>query len=216
MRFAVTIPYRPNGQPERERNYRQVSAHFERRWPVIPADSGHEPFNRSASRNTAVAAARSYDAIVICDADFLPPLEACEAALEAASRDGRLHQPFTEALYLTEPETASYLASGILPARSGDDLTGGCYVISPESWLEVGGMDERFKGWGGEDDAFRIAAETLLGPRIHHQGVMPHLYHPPVPAFGTPEHTANLALLRRYVRATNNPDAIRAIINERR
>lgn len=215
MRFAVAIPYRPNGQLERQRNFNTVCDHFHPRWPVLQADSAHPEFNRSASRNAAVEAARSYDAVVICDADFVPPLDAVEAALEGASRDGRLHQPFTEALYLTEPETASWLSAGQLPNRSGADLTGGCFVISPESWLEAGGMDERFEGWGGEDDAFRIAAETLLGPRVHHEGVMPHLWHPSAAAFGTQAHRGNLALLRRYVQAANNPEAMRALIDER-
>lgn len=216
MRFAVAIPYRPNGQPERQRNFEYVYDWFaSHSYPVLDIDTPHERFNRSAARNAAVRALRSWDAIAICDADFVPPLDALEAALEGASRDGKLHQPFTEALYLTEPETASWLSAGCLPNRSGGDLTGGCFVISPESWLEVGGMDERFEGWGGEDDAFRIAAETLLGPRVHHQGVMPHLWHPSAAAFGTEAHRGNLALLRRYVAAANNPEAIRAIINER-
>lgn len=216
MRFAVAIPYRPNGQSERQRNFEYVYDYFaSRSYPVLDTDSGHERFNRSASRNAAVRALRGWDAVAICDADFVPPLDALEAALEAASRDGGLHQPFDNALYLTADETDRYLAGGELPARWGGDLTGGCFVISPEAWFEAGGMDERFEGWGGEDDAFRIAAETLLGPRRHHEGTMPHLWHPSSAAFGSAAHRGNLALLRRYTQAANDREAMRALINER-
>lgn len=216
MRVSVVIPWRENGQYERERNVRLTVAHYAPvKWSVVLADSHHNPFNRAASRNIGVEVNMDADVVVVCDADFLPPLDAVLAACEGALADARLHQPFTEALYLTEAETASYLAGEGLPDRSGADLTGGCFVMTPEAWFEAGGMDPRFEGWGGEDDAFRIAAETLLGPRVHHEGVMPHLYHPSAAAFGTAAHRGNLQLLRRYVAAANNPDAIRQIINER-
>lgn len=216
MDVAVVIPWRPNGQPERERNFLLTEGHFfPMDWPVWAADSGHKEFNRAAARNAGVLACGDADVLVVCDADFLPPLDAVLAACKGALEDGRLHQPFTEALYLTEAETASYLAHEGLPARSGADLTGGCFVMTPEAWFAAGGMDERFEGWGGEDDAFRIAAETLLGPRVHHEGVMPHLWHPSAAAFGTEAHRGNLELLQRYVAASGNPYMIRQIINER-
>lgn len=215
MKVSVVIPWRPNGQHERERNFRLTEGHFfPMDWPVVPADSGAPNFNRAESRNAGVDYCMDADVVVVCDADFLPPLDAVLAACEGALADGKLHQPFTEALYLTEAETASYLAHEGLPERSGADLTGGCFVMTPEAWFEAGGMDPRFEGWGGEDDAFRIAAETLLGPRVHHEGVMPHLYHPFAGKFGSAEHKANLALLRRYVDASGNPNLIRRIIKE--
>lgn len=214
MKVSVVIPWRPNGQSERERNLELTREWFSDLYPVVFADSGDPEFSRAESRNAGVRACMLSDVVVVCDADFLPPLDAVKAACEGAQSDGRLHQPFTEALYLTEAETASYLAGEGLPERSGEDLTGGCFVMTPEAWFAAGGMDPRFRGWGGEDDAFRIAAETLLGARVHHQGVMPHLYHPFAGKFGSDEHKANLALLRRYVRASGNPKRIRQIINE--
>lgn len=220
MKVSVAIPWRSSGEHERERNVQLTSEHLSKLGPTVLADSSPDkPFNRAEARNTGVAIcldvpAFRADVVVVCDADFLPPLDAVLEACEGAREDGRLHQPFTEALYLTEDETASYLASGTPPGRSGGDLTGGCFVMTPEAWFEAGGMDPRFLGWGGEDDAFRIAAETLLGPRVHHRGVMPHLHHPSAAAFGSNAHRGNLALLRRYTQAANNPEAMRALINE--
>ncbi len=214
MKVRVVIPWRPNGHSERERNILLTSQHLSPVGSIRWADSEHQPFNRAESRNSGVRACMDADVVVVCDADFLPPLDAVLAACKGALKDGLLHQPFTEALYLSEAETASYLDDRSLPVRSGSDLTGGCFVMTPEAWFEAGGMDPRFLGWGGEDDAFRIAAETLLGPRVHHEGVMPHLYHPSSAAFGTEAHSANLNLLRRYVAAAGNPDAIRQITQE--
>lgn len=220
MKVSVVIPWRSSGQPERERNVRLTGEHLSQLGPTVLADSSPEkPFSRAGARNTGVSLcldvpAFRCDVVVVCDADFLPPLDAVLEACESAVADGKLHQPFTEALYLTEAETASYLASGTLPGRSGADLTGGAFVMTPEAWFVAGGMDERFEGWGGEDDAFRVAAETLLGPRVHHQGVMPHLYHPSAAAFGSSAHRGNLALLRRYLQAANNPALMRSLISE--
>lgn len=213
MKASVVIPWRSNGQPERERNF-QITREWFEPFSVVSADSEHERFNRADSRNAGVRACMDSDVVVVCDADFLPPMEAVLAACEGALADGKLHQPFDEALYLTEAETASYLADGSLPGRSGADLTGGCFVMTPEAWFAAGGMDPRFEGWGGEDDAFRIAAETLLGPRVHHPGVMPHLWHPFAGRFGSDEHGANLALLKRYVQASGNPVKMFCLINE--
>ncbi|MFI1485766.1 glycosyltransferase family 2 protein [Streptomyces sp. NPDC020747] len=222
MTVAVVIPWRP-GTPERNAHHEHVRAHLQQLLPDaihLDVDSGHTPFSRAGSRNEGVrqAQAAGADVVVICDADTLPEAEPLHAAIEAAD-DGRLHLPYTWYQGLSRPGTLAYLA-GVPAADCATDLahewaTGGVLVIRPASWWAAGGMDERFVAYGFEDAAYRIAADALLGPTVAHQGAITHLWHPSEVGHGSPQHIANGQLCQRYVDATDNPDAIRALIAER-
>ena len=49
------------------------------------------------------------------------------------------------------------------PPEGYREWTGSLYVARLDSYWRVGGFDERFTSWGGEDTCFRIAANTLVG-----------------------------------------------------
>ena len=57
---------------------------------------------------------------------------------------------------------------------------GGSVAIAGESYMRIGGMDESFVGWGGEDNEFWERVQTL---RLWPYGYMPliHLWHAPQP-----------------------------------
>lgn len=223
MRVAAVIPWRP-GDPHRERAYQEVSRRLAQMLPdavVFTADSGHDRFNRAASRNLGVTLARSAgaDVVVLCDADTIPQPSPLTAAITGAAQDGRLHTPYTRFWGLTEQGTRDYLA-GVDPLQCGCDLdyaysVGGVFVITPIAWERAGGMDERFTAWGAEDMAFRLAADTLLGPTRRHTGMIVHLWHPPAARTGTPANDAVWELAARYRAAEGDPDAMRALIAER-
>jgi hypothetical protein len=222
VRVAAVIPWRP-GTAERNAHHEYVRAHLQELLPDaihLDVDSGHTPFSRAGSRNEGVrqAQATGADVVVICDADTLPEAEPLHAAIEAAT-DGVLHLPYTWYRGLSRDGTAQYLA-GTPAADCPVDLehewaTGGVLVIQPASWWAAGGMDERFVAYGFEDAAYRIAADALLGPTVAHQGTITHLWHPSEAGHGSPQHVANGQLCQRYVDATGNPDAIRALLAER-
>ncbi|QCK82219.1 hypothetical protein E5Z46_08125 [Geobacillus kaustophilus NBRC 102445] len=46
--------------------------------------------------------------------------------------------------------------------------------------MAVGGFDERFSAWGGEDDAFSSAVNTLCGHYKRLEHTIYHLWHPVV------------------------------------
>jgi hypothetical protein len=219
---AVVIPWRP-GTPERNAHHEHVRAHLHEMLPDaihLDVDSGHTPFSRAGSRNEGVRFTQivGADVVVICDADTLPEAEPLHAAIETAT-DGRLHLPYTWYRGLSRDGTAQYLA-GTPAADCPVDLahewaTGGVLVIQPASWWAAGGMDERFVAYGFEDAAYRIAADALLGPTVAHQGTITHLWHPSEVGHGSPHHIANGQLCQRYVDATGDPDALRALIAER-
>jgi hypothetical protein len=218
---AAVIPWRP-GTPERNAHHETVRTHLTALLPDalhLDVDSAHEPFSRAGSRNEGVrqAQAAGADIVVICDADTLPQAEPLHAAIADAT-DGVLHLPYTWYRGLSQAGTAAYLAG-----QPADDCpsdwahewaTGGVLVIQPSAWWAAGGMDEAFTGWGFEDTAFRTAADALLGPAAKHPGTITHLWHPLESGLGSPQHIAGGQRMQRYVDATGNPDAIRALINE--
>lgn len=222
MTVAVVIPWRP-GTPERKAHHEYVRGHLRQLLPDaihLDVDSGHTPFSRAGSRNEGVrqAQAAGADFVVLCDADTLPEPEPLHAAIEAAT-DGVLHLPYTWYRGLSQHGTIDYLA-GTPAADCPVDLehqwaTGGVLVIQPASWWAMGGMDERMIGWGFEDAAARICADALLGPTVKHAGTIAHLWHPQESGLGSPQHVANGQLCQRYVDATGDAEAIRALLAER-
>jgi hypothetical protein len=223
VRVAAVIPWR-GGQPDRERHHQTVRAHLRDLLPDawhIDADSGHQPFSRAGSRNHGVRLAQDVGAevVVLCDADTLPEREPLLAAIDGA-HDGLLHLPYTRYRSLTRRGLAQY--------RRGDPLmdcdvdhdhegaTGGVIVIRVDAWWRAGGMDERFQGWGHEDAAFRLAADTLLGPTVRHPGAIHHLWHAREWNLGSPEFRANAAHMERYTEAGGDQDAMLALVESAR
>lgn len=222
MTVAAVIPWRP-GSPERNAHHATVRAHLATLLPDavhLNVDSGHTPFSRAGSRNEGVrqAQAAGADVVVICDADTLAEPEPLHAAIDGAA-DGVMHLPYTWYRGLSPAGTRAHLA-GVEPGHCHAELehewaTGGIIVIRPDAWWAMGGMDERFTGWGFEDAAARVCADALLGPTVRHPGTITHLWHPPETNLGSPQHIANGKHCQRYVDATGDPDALRALIAER-
>jgi predicted glycosyltransferase involved in capsule biosynthesis len=80
-------------------------------------------------------------------------------------------------------------------------FAGGLFLIQRELLLRLGGFDERFRGWGGEDNAMtrklkraRIQAWQSVGPPAL------HLWHPYSfeTTYGSPHYADNRRLLDEY------------------
>ncbi|WP_052488798.1 glycosyltransferase family 2 protein [Streptomyces sp. 150FB] len=147
-------------------------------------------FNKAWAVNVGVVtAAATDDARLLCvlDADIL--VDRFFVARNAERlRDGGhgTHLPFRWSLSLDEPSTL--LAIGLRDGGSADvpdDLLrgmllreppGGC-VWSTMEVYRVGGFDERYEGWGGEDDDLvaRLTAATSLR---RYDDALLHLNHP--------------------------------------
>jgi hypothetical protein len=55
---------------------------------------------------------------------------------------------------------------------------GAMLMITKENYFRVGGFDERFNGWGYEDNAFFLLANTILGEFVETDNIAYHLWHP--------------------------------------
>lgn len=141
-----------------------------------------DPYNRAATFNTGALAARGR-ILVLHDNDMLVPERyAAELAAHAASGWEAIDlKRFI--FYLTEEETKRVLGDRRLTLRERSEsviqnLHGGSVAITRDGYAAIGGLDEDFVGWGGEDNDFWERAETLRATRFGYLPIV-HLWHAP-------------------------------------
>ena len=155
---TVCIPWRP--QPSRIAAYERVREFWSHHgFPVIEGDSGHTTFNVADSRNEAVSRAPS-EHVIVADADCIPHIENVWRALET-THDAIIY-PYTEFRHIPAETVTALDLMLIEPDRVYRNSVGGVFVTHTEHYWALGGQDELFdQGWGYEDNAFAIVAETL-------------------------------------------------------
>lgn len=217
MKVAIVVPWRPN--PSRQAAWELVRDWWTTHLPdaeIITADTPHQPFVVAAARNEGVRLAErsGADVVVVADADTIPDPTGLSEAIDAAA-DGKIHQPYSRFGYLRRAATERAIESRQWPTPKTNlgRVSGGVWVCTPEAWRAVGGMDERFRAWGGEDDAFLAAAQTLRG-FVCHTGVGMSLWHTYGHRYLGRQHRLNVALLRRYHRARGDIAAMRKLVSE--
>ena len=179
---AVVVPWRDSGCEFRREAWEHVNQIWrEAGYFVVSADSGHEPFNRSASRNLG-ADMTDAEVLIFCDADAVLPMESVAWAVEAARTAPGLVKPFSRAGFLTAEASRMYLDGGPLVEEflspAVDEFSGLAWVVRRELLDKMGGFDEGFVGYGGEDDAFLHLCDTLLGETWWAAGTACSLWHP--------------------------------------
>lgn len=192
---------------------------------VVGTDTGSKPFSKSAAVNDAFSRSSGW-MLVIADADSWVERDALEEGLEFAARRERLVMPWVVSHRLTKADSAEVMVAdprGPLPVTR--EMTERCKGDGPSpasaamvvclqrtAFQRVGGMDERFRGWGSEDVSFGLACWTLLGKNAFTLGNAYALHHPrPANANGVrvwagDEGERNLALWKRYRRAQGRPE----------
>lgn len=160
---AVCVGFRPRNDHETE-VWNWCRARWEALfpdWPVVVADSGHTPFNRSASRNRA-AEQTDADVLVFCNADTVP-LRAEEIRQSAEIASGGAWVLPREYFETSRGYTDVMLREN--PSRDmADPLSGyerrlmespaGPQIVPCEWFKDVGGWDEGYTTWGWERCGF--------------------------------------------------------------
>lgn len=115
-------------------------------------------FNRSWGYNCAAKLVRC-NKLILADNDVIIDIENLKIGLNLLSNFDII-KPFKKLYDLTDEETTHYFNDGVLPSSFGKpraNLTAGTLLmITRAAFLKVGGYDERFEGWGGEDDEMTI------------------------------------------------------------
>lgn len=232
MRLSVIIPYAASNEKYRAHSYELVCA----QWQAMGADveiltePGIQPFNLSTARNLGARRAR-HEVLAFVDADtvFTDP-----RWIHAAYDFVRRHEfawAFPHGVYWTaEPHfTDAWYAAGPAPIgapgtfshRLVDNLSGILFVTQT-AFGRVRGYDERFRGWGYEDNAFAASLETLVGPPARFPGELIHLWHPREKNangwqsdFAHPHITHNQSVWALYERAQGHPMRMRSVIEAR-
>lgn len=205
LRVVVLVPWRSDGG-WRDRLWEFCRSVWtaEHSWPVFEGVSPDGPFNRSAAVNDAATQAGDWDVAVILDTDVLVDPDAVREAVERADETGRLVITHSRRIDVNRVGTQQILTRGRVLVRPGwrqnvwAESESSCVAVSRRLWDRVGGFDERFRGWGYEDSAFRIACELVAGEAIKLPGDVLHLWHERASTPDSPLRAKNAQLLARY------------------
>lgn len=176
------------------------------------------PYCRAWAFNVGARQARS-PLLVLHDNDMLVP-ETYAAELVRKHRRGHEIINLKRLIfYLSEDRTQEFLSENASCASlrphsiTQNAEAGGSVAVDRETYLALGGMDEAFIGWGGEDNEFW---ERALTRRVWAFGYLPmiHLWHPPQPGKravdGRGATTAELSARRASIPIHDRIDELRS------
>lgn len=233
---SVLIPFRGDGA-EREAAWNYLS----NVWSIISANTGleicvasdgrepGEPFNLSAAQNRAFEASHGRYLIML-GADCMPDLNSIQ---HARSRMGHINTGmvfvfgdlvpwaplFHQTEYYSAETTRKIIDQGAV--HIGDDSIDpelsvpfccGPVGLTRQAYIDAGGMDERFAGWGYEDTAFRQTLGNLFGLTEPLPYTLRCLWHPVEHRIIDPN--PNRALMDEY-EVPMDADAMRAFLRQR-
>jgi len=174
-------------------------------------------FNRSWGFNIAVKMTTS-DVLFFADSDLFMASEYLFQAIglirsnefDTVSPFASVHDLDKETTDSINVEDFDYNTQGEL--RTGSVFCSGVVGFSREGLNKINGWDERFEGWGGEDDIQTIKTKQLL-KYTSLNGRIFHLYHARSINDGSDQHrnyASNFQLFKYY---TNHPSRILVDMN---
>jgi hypothetical protein len=151
----------------------------------LPDPAGSTSWQKCRAFNQGVKMARS-DIVVCHDGDIIVPERYGHEILNLLKTSGYdVAFPQRFLFHISQSETENLMNTGTLqrnhtPTRVQQNWKGGTLAIRREAYFQIGGFDERFTGWSGEDIEFYDRCLVLNGYRF---GYIPfiHLCHPEQP-----------------------------------
>lgn len=215
---SVIIPISLNDQ-SREHAFQWVKKFYETMFPEVELCIGicnEKPFSKAKAINKAVEKSKG-DILVIADADiFYDP-----SLLEQSIKHLETHAwviPFRKVLNISQKSTQDLLKiepQWPLPIHIETKsrpyaAMGGVNIVPRKHFETVFGFDERFVGWGGEDDAFAASLNQLCGYVKRMDATLYHLWHQ---RNNMGNYAANRELLKAY---RSGKESIKKEIEKRR
>jgi N-terminal domain of galactosyltransferase len=145
---------------------------------VTPAEDA--PFNRAWAFNVGAKVAEG-KVVILHDGDMLVPREYAQCVIDRVEAGNEVVDAKRFIFYLSEGDTNAVCRSrrldDVVPMKIVQNLlAGGSVATTAGAYARLGGMDEGFVGWGGEDSEFWERCALL--PRWDF-GYLPivHLWH---------------------------------------
>jgi hypothetical protein len=168
-------------------------------------------FNKSWAFNCGAMIAPD-DLILFHDCDLLTPKHYVKESIKVlGTKDIAL--PWAKILYLDEESSKKYPDCHLKATSTltTNQAVGGSLLVKKNFYLRIGGMDERFFGWGGEDNAF-YAKATKLG-RVNRTSpvtgiTLLHHYHKPAQKVHQNNYINN-SILREYYQRSDKDIMLR-------
>ncbi len=173
------------------------------RYVHTPLPQSDVPYCRSWTLNVGARLARGA-LLVFHDNDMLVP-ECYAAELWRRFKEGyEVINAKRFVFYLEEVETKRFFETAVLPPDASSEAVvqnleaGGSVAMAKDAFFAIGGYDESFVGWGGEDNEFWERAHTR---KLWSFGYLPivHLWHTAQPRKTDPDNPT----LRHYARLSS-------------
>lgn len=193
---------------------------IEYRWPVATGVPPGDLWVKADAVDDALART-SAEIVIVHDADVVVAPIALHAAMQAVEAGApwavphrdvhRYDQASTHAMYDGERRTPALLRWPYIGVAGG-----GIVVLHRDVYAECP-LDPRFIGWGGEDQAWGWALETLFGEPWRGTVQLVHLWHPhAAPGAQRPPRRESERLRRAYRAARGDADSMRRIVTSAR
>jgi GT2 family glycosyltransferase len=173
---------------------------------------GKEGYNRSAAFNFGAEIAKGR-ILLLHDNDMLVPETYCKEIRSIVEKGYQVVNPKRFVYYLTKRHSETIMESRRLMVNKPEYIVqnleaGGSVAITKEAYLHIGGMDESFVGWGGEDNEFWWRC-SILNKWIWGFAPILHLWHESQPLKGD-ESNDNLNRAKRCI-GLNRQDRIKEL-----
>ncbi len=245
--ISLLIPFRADpSAPERVEIFDWTLKYWANALPdaeIIIGKSKGEVFSKTEAVNHAAKRAKGRVFVILDSDTYMRPeiIKQCADNIDKAVKRGQAlwYIPYRHLYRLTQVAGRAVLDSDPLfpvqfpqPPFEEDILNshgsmhghrfGALIQIMPrEAFFAVGGMDPRFRGWGGEDVAFVRAVDTLYGSHKTTANDVLHIWHPTIGSNhknrmweGQTKHFPNMNLVSRYNRATGDAGRMRVLVDE--
>ncbi|RBP06733.1 galactosyltransferase-related protein [Rossellomorea aquimaris] len=225
--FSIIIPFQSK-DPYRIKALQVVMNYYKTLFPntdIIIASNGSDHYSKSSAINKAVKKTNT-EYIAIIDADILCPKNTMLSGLKLLesfplilpyNNVCDLYRHMSEVLY-DKPNYS--LSTSMLHGKNRHNKksvpVGGINLIKKTCFIKIKGFDERFIGWGGEDDAFVAACDTICGPHKRLTGDIYHLWHPPKKAKTNPFYSNNHRIVSEYFLAYYKKEEMMKILSKRK